>query len=202
MTALSDSGLGKGKRGCRRGIPLPGWRLHPGARLCLLQPMPRLPARGEDVRGIRMERRAEKLGQTGRSEPTLASAHSETCPVYLGHSPSPNWRLDPRCVPPSAAVCKEGGVCVSRMIEVWGHPCSPGVVPHPIHPTPTAPPSPGSCGGVNIWRSRHRGIERGCEMRQCLLCSRPAPPSCQRPGAAGTPARAGISNTTVIPQTV
>lgn len=73
--------------------------------------MPRLPARGEDVRGIQMERRAEKLGQTGRSEPTLASAHSETCPVYLGHSPSPNWQLDPRCVPPPQQLVGAG---------VWG----------------------------------------------------------------------------------
>jgi len=136
-------------------------------------------------------------GTVSRPGPALSP---ETCPVYLGHGPSPNWRPDPRHVPPPQWLAR--GQVGARMIEDWGYPCRPGVVPHTVNPVPAAPPSRGSRGGVNIWKSRHRGIERGCEMQQCLPRSQPAPPSCQRPEAAGTPARAGISNTTVVPQTV
>lgn len=83
-----------------------------------------------------MEQRAGKLGQMGRGEPTLASAHSETCPVYLGHSPQPNLAAGPAPCPPSTGSCKGEG---SRTIEVWGQPCSPEVVPHPRHSAPGGP---------------------------------------------------------------
>lgn len=159
-------GFGDGKDGMRPE--------HPSARPCLPQPVPRLPAHGEDVRGIGMEQRAGTLGQTGRREQPLPGARSETCPVYLGHGPKPQPAAGPTLHPLSAM---DDGKGMSRS---W----SPG---SPLHPPPwlsctlctphPAPPSPGCHGGTDTGAL-------SWAVKRSSVCGAPGR-HCQHPGAVG-----------------